>query len=211
MSDRLLSGLDNALRTVLATPTARRETPSSSDNPADHPPPSLTEAERQSSASLMRVNHAGEVAAQALYQGQALVARTEHLRRFLLDAAADEADHLAWTHERLSQLGSGPSRLSALWYSGAFALGAAAGLVGDRVSLGFLSETERQVEAHLAGHLNRLPANDTASRAICAQMMADEASHGREARAEGAAELPEPIRQAMRLASQVMIATAARV
>lgn len=205
--DRVLEGVDNALRTVLAEPVARRPSPALAQLQA----PVLSSSAKAVSAPLMRINHAGEVAAQALYQGQALVARTDHLRAFLLKAAQEEADHLAWTHQRLQALETHPSRLTAVWYGGAFVLGAAAGMLSDRASLGFLSETERQVEAHLAGHLQKLPAEDLASRAVCEQMMADEASHGRAARAEGGSELPQAMRLAMQAASKAMIATAARI
>lgn len=208
--DRLFVSLDNALKTLLVSqPPARRPIP------GDDGPTALAEADRSHSIRLMRVNHAGEVSAQALYQGQALVARSEDTRQHLLHAASEEADHLAWTAQRLADLGGRPSRLSAVWYAGAFVLGAGAALLGDRRSLGFLSETERQVEEHLAGHLQPaprgLPVEDKASRAVVAQMMADEAAHGLAARQRGGEVPPQWVRQAMRGASKVMIQTASRV
>lgn len=159
----------------------------------------------------MRVNHVGEVCAQALYQAQALTARTPELRIQMLRAAQEELDHLAWTEQRLSQLGDRPSLLNPLWYAGAFAIGLAAGRAGDSVSLGFVVETERQVEEHLAGHLERLPPQDAASRAIVEQMRQDEARHGLEAREAGAVEMPKPLAALMRVAAKVMTTTAHRL
>ena len=173
--------------------------------------PELSAEERQLSGALMRVNHVGEVCAQALYQAQALTARTPALRQQMAAAAREETDHLAWTEERLRELDDRPSLLNPLWYAGAFALGLAAGRAGDAWSLGFVVETERQVEEHLAGHLSRLPENDAASRAIVAQMKVDEAEHGRAAQRAGAALLPAPLRLAMRLAAKIMTRTAHRV
>ncbi len=161
--------------------------------------------------ALMRVNHVGEVCAQALYQAQALTARSESARAQMLAAAGQETDHLAWTEDRLKALGARPSLLNPLWYAGAFAIGLVAGRLGDAQSLGFVAETERQVEAHLAGHLERLPSEDTASRAVVAQMQADEAQHARNAEASGAARLPWPVQQAMKLAAKVMTVTAHRI
>jgi len=152
----------------------------------------------------------GEVCAQALYQAQALTARTPELRARMLQAAQEEADHLVWTKQRLDQLQDRPSLLNPLWYAGAFAIGLAAGRAGDAVSLGFVVETERQVEEHLAGHLERLPAHDAASRAIVDQMRQDEARHGQEARQAGAAELPQALQTMMRAAAKVMTTTAHR-
>jgi ubiquinone biosynthesis monooxygenase Coq7 len=152
----------------------------------------------------MRVNHSGEVSAQALYQGQMAVARGEQMKALLKRAAGEETEHLAWTARRLDELGSGKSLLNPVWYAASFAVGAAAGLLGDRWSLGFLAETERQVESHLGGHLERLPAEDWRSRAIVEQMRNDEAGHAIAARREGAAELGAPVRFAMRLASKLM-------
>jgi len=159
----------------------------------------------------MRVNHTGEVCAQALYSGQAAVARDGGTRDQMLAAAAEETDHLAWCGERLDELHSRPSLLNPLWYAGSFAIGAAAALVNDRVSLGFVVETERQVEAHLGEHLQKLPDDDARSRAIVAQMQADEARHGQNALAAGAIELPPPIPSLMRFASAVMKAVAYRI
>jgi ubiquinone biosynthesis monooxygenase Coq7 len=169
------------------------------------------EPARRLSGALMRVNHAGEVCAQALYQAQALTARSEDLREQMLAAARDEVDHLAWTEARLKALGDRPSWLNPLWYAGAFAIGLAAGRLGDQASLGFVVETERRVEAHLASHLERLPAEDAESRAIVAQMKADEARHAEEALAAGATALPAPVQRLMRAAAKVMTTVAHRV
>ena len=159
----------------------------------------------------MRVNHVGEVCAQALYQAQALTARTDHLRQRMQTAAREETDHLAGTQQRLHELGGRRSLLNPLWWGGAFGIGLAAGLAGDRWSLGFVVETERQVEAHLHSHLERLPAGDQSSRAIVAQMALDEAAHGLAAQQAGAAELPAALKQIMRLAAHVMTTTAHRI
>ncbi len=168
----------------------------------------LSEAERRESAALMRVNHAGEVAAQALYHGQALVSRSTPTRNMLLKAAREEADHLAWCETRLKELGSRPSLLNPLWYCGSFAIGALAAAIGDRTSLGFVVETERQVEGHLDEHLERLPSGDTRSRAILNVMRMDEIGHGAAAKTAGAAELPAPVRVLMRHAARVMTTAA---
>lgn len=175
------------------------------------PEPALREPERALSAALMRVNHAGEVAAQALYRGQALLARDAALRADLLDAAADERDHLDWCRARVRQLGSHTSVLAPAWYAGSFLLGMAAGLVGDRASLGFLAETERQVAAHLDRHLKRLPSGDNRSREIVRQMREDEIRHGTDAKRRGGDGVPGPVRLGMTLASRVMTAIAHRV
>ncbi|MDF1483732.1 2-polyprenyl-3-methyl-6-methoxy-1,4-benzoquinone monooxygenase [Ramlibacter sp. H39-3-26] len=201
--DRLLSAADSALRTLFAEPRPARPTPAGASDAAP-----LDERQRQLSAALMRVNHVGEVCAQALYTGQASVTRDPALRTHLLRAAKEEADHLAWTRQRLGQLQARPSLLNPLWYAGAFTLGAVAGKVSDRVSLGFVAETERQVSEHLQGHLGRLPVNDQASRAIVAQMRTDEERHAADARAAGAVELPRPVRMLMRAAARAMTATA---
>jgi ubiquinone biosynthesis monooxygenase Coq7 len=156
----------------------------------------------------MRVNHAGEVAAQALYHGQALTARSESTRTLLLKAAREEEDHLAWCEQRLRELDSQPSRLNPLWYAGSFAIGVVAGALGDRTSLGFVAETERQVERHIDGHLNRIATEDKRSRAVLEAMRNDEISHGSHAREAGAAELPSPIRDLMRHTARVMTRTA---
>ncbi|MBN8726705.1 MAG: 2-polyprenyl-3-methyl-6-methoxy-1,4-benzoquinone monooxygenase [Xanthomonadales bacterium] len=205
--DRLLIELQRAVETVaIAAPTAAQPSPAGDieDTPLD-------ESARRHAAGLMRINHVGEVCAQALYFGQAAVAREEPLRGQLLDAAAEETDHLAWCGERLAELGSRPSLLNPLWYAGAYAIGLGAGLVGDRVSLGFVVETERQVEAHLGEHLQTLPPGDERSRAIVARMKEDEARHAANARAAGATELPRPIPGVMRFAANVMKKVAYRV
>ena len=166
------------------------------------------DAERRASAALMRVNHAGEIAAQALYHGQALVARSAKTRELLLKAAREETDHLAWCEARLRELDSRPSLLNPLWYAGSFAIGAAAALLGDRASLGFVVETERQVEGHLEEHLARLPPDDDRSRAILETMRTDEIAHGLSAKAAGGAELPSPVRVLMRSTARLMTGTA---
>ena len=205
--DRLLAGIGRALETTtIATPTAAR--PSPAGNLADI---DFDDAARRHAAGLMRVNHVGEVCAQALYIGQAAMAREGELRRHLLEAAAEENDHLAWCGERLQELGSRPSLLNPLWYAGAWAIGAGAALVGDPLSLGFVVETERQVEAHLDTHLDRLPPGDERSRAIVRVMKDDEARHAENARAAGAATLPAPIPALMRFAADVMRAVAYRL
>ena len=205
--DRSVAAADAALRTLSGSARAQRPAPTAPTMPLAE----LTPAERRLSGALMRVNHVGEVCAQALYQAQALTARTPGLRAQMAAAAREETDHLAWTESRLQELGDRPSLLNPLWYAGAFALGLAAGRAGDAWSLGFVVETERQVEEHLAGHLSRLPAHDAASRAIVAQMKDDEAQHARAAEQAGAAHLPAPLRLAMRWAAKVMTSTAHRI
>jgi 3-demethoxyubiquinol 3-hydroxylase len=203
--DRIFAGLGRALAAVSAAPGASRPTP----RPApDLPAASLSARERRLSGALMRVNHVGEVCAQALYEGQAATTSDERLERFFRAAAAEEGDHLAWTRQRLDELGASPSLLNPLWYAGAFAMGAVASRMGDRFSLGFMVETERQVEAHLDGHLRRLPAGDTASRAIVDRMKRDEAQHADSAQHLGAAPMPAPVQAAMRAAAKVMTGTA---
>lgn len=203
--DRCLIAADAGLRTLSGTARAARERPvARSGEP-------LTEVERRLAGSLMRVNHVGEVCAQALYQAQALGARGPAQRQQMEQAASEEQDHLAWTEERLRELNDRPSLLNPLWYVGAFAIGLAAGRAGDRWSLGFVVETERQVEEHLAGHLDRLPANDAASRAIVSHMKADEAHHALQAEQSGAKPLPLPLRWLMRGAAKVMTTTAHRI
>ncbi len=172
------------------------------------PPTGLSDADRRASAGLMRVNHSGELAAQALYHGQAFATGSGKIRAWLLEAAREEADHLAWCEARLMQLQSRPSVLNPLWYAGSFALGALASLCGDRTSLGFVVETERQVERHLDDHLLRLPAEDARSRAILQAMRQDEIAHGERARGAGGVDLPQPIRSAMRHTAQLMTRTA---
>jgi ubiquinone biosynthesis monooxygenase Coq7 len=209
--DALLLAADSALRTLLAEPRASRPAPAAPCVP-DAPAEALTEAERRASAALMRVNHVGEVCAQALYTGQMLASRDTALRENLAEASREETDHLAWTLQRLRELNDRPSLLNPVWYAGAFAIGYAAGkLGGDRLSLGFVVETERQVEAHLEGHLQRLPAKDTASRAIVAQMKADEVAHARMAERAGAVPLPPPLKGLMKVAAKVMTTVAHRV
>ncbi len=171
----------------------------------------LAPAERELSGALMRVNHVGEVCAQALYTAQAFATANPQLRRHFEEAAREETDHLAWTHQRLDELGARPSLLNPFWYAGAFGLGLLAGRLGDRASLGFVVETERQVEAHLESHLSRLPVGDHASRAIVTQMKDDEARHAAQARDAGAAELPAPVRALMAAAARVMTSTAHRI
>ena len=207
LSDRILSEIERALSTALgATPEASRPSPAAGLDDGD-----LADADRRHVAGLMRVNHTGEVCAQALYSGQATVARDATTRAQLLEAAIEETDHLAWCAERLTDLHSRPSLLNPLWYAGSFALGAVAALASDRVSLGFVVETERQVEAHLGEHLDQLPAAAAASRAVVAQMKDDEARHGQLAKAAGGIELPAPVPTLMRLASEVMKAIAYRL
>jgi ubiquinone biosynthesis monooxygenase Coq7 len=200
--DRLLTAADEALRALSGSAHAARTLPC-----ADRGIPASDE-DRRRSAGLMRVNHTGEVCAQALYSGQWLVARDATIRDALRVAAADERDHLSWCRDRLADLHSRPSLLDPLWYAGSFAWGVASGLAGDRWSLGFLAETEAQVEKHLEGHLERLPVDDRCSREIVAQMRDDEHRHGEAGRALGAAELPFAVRRAMGLASKVMTGTA---
>ena len=205
--DTLINFTDRALRTLFAPHHAARPMPGASSADA-----SLTQEEKALSGALMRVNHVGEVCAQALYTGQALATANPVLKAQLSAACAEETDHLAWTEARLKALGARPSLLNPLWYAGAFAIGwGAAKLGGDRVSLGFVVETERQVEAHLQGHLAQLPEKDTASRAVVAQMKADEAEHARAAQHAGAMPLPAPAQWAMRAAAKVMTTVAHRI
>ena len=201
--DSLLNAADAALRTLFATPRARETSPAEGMAEA-----ALSPQERRLAGALMRVNHVGEVCAQALYTAQASVTRDPFLRAHLLDAAREEGDHLAWTRERLNALGARPSLLNPLWYAGAFAVGVLASKVSDLVSLGFVVETENQVAEHLNGHLARLPLQDVASRAVVARMKEDEERHAAQARASGALELPAPARAAMRAAAKVMTTTA---
>jgi 3-demethoxyubiquinol 3-hydroxylase len=197
--DRLIGEIDIAIKVLSAPARARRAAPAAPEDDGD-----LEATDRQESARLMRVNHSGEVAAQALYQGQAATARDSKVAAAMRQSAAEEMDHLAWCEHRLSELNSAPSLLNPLWYAGSFAIGAIAGALGDRTSLGFIAETEKQVEAHLRDHLNRLPAADRRSRAILDQMTHDEAMHGAQAAALGAHELPLPLRTAMRVTSRIM-------
>jgi ubiquinone biosynthesis monooxygenase Coq7 len=199
--DALISTVDAGLRTVTGAVHASKPAPHAEGTELD-------DAQRRLSGALMRVNHVGEVCAQALYQAQALTSRTPELRAQMEQAAREETDHLAWTLHRLEELGARPSLLNPLWYAGAFGIGLLAGRLGDRTSLGFVVETERQVEQHLAGHLDRLPEADQASRAIVQQMKDDEARHADAALAAGGATLPLPVRWAMRAAARVMTTTA---
>jgi 3-demethoxyubiquinol 3-hydroxylase len=205
--DACIGAADRALRALFAPAQASRPVPQPL-TPATGDPSQLSPEERRRAASLMRVNHAGEIAAQALYHGQALAARSGTTRDLLLDAAREETDHLAWCESRLKELDSRPSLLNPLWYAGSFFIGALAALAGDRASLGFVVETERQVEGHLDEHLARLPAADLRSRAIVQQMRMDEAAHGANARAAGAMELPGPARAFMRHTARIMTGTA---
>ena len=204
--DTLIIAADAALRTLFATPRAARACPTLPDQGTE-----LSAAEKSAAGALMRVNHVGEVCAQALYTAQAFATKDEALRTHFMQASTEETDHLAWTSQRLEELGARPSLLNPLWYAGAFGLGLLAGRLGDRVSLGFVVETETQVEAHLQSHLTRLPTNDHASRAIVAQMKDDEARHALEARQAGALELPAPVKALMSAAAKVMTTVAQRV
>lgn len=202
--DNALAAAQHGLRTALDThPPGQRATPGE-----DEPDAALDNKQRKHAAGLMRVNHAGEVAAQALYRGQAAVAQNPNTKSHLLEAAEEEQDHLAWCAQRLRELDAAPSKLGPAWYAGSYAIGALAGLAGDRYSLGFVAETERQVEQHLRGHLDDpehgLPAADARSRAIAAQMQADEAEHGQAATAAGGQPLPAPVRSLMRGVAKVM-------
>jgi ubiquinone biosynthesis monooxygenase Coq7 len=206
--DQVIGAVDRALRTVAAPPVALRPSPARGvvDGAQE-----LGAEQRAEAAALMRVNHVGEVCAQALYDAQALATRDERLRSMFRRAAEEETDHLAWTQERVEALGGRLSVLNPLWYAGAFTIGLVAARAGDRMSLGFMAETERQVEAHLDGHLDRLPREDLASRAVVEQMKADEVQHANTASDLGGADLPFPLRLAMRVAAKVMTTTAHRI
>jgi 3-demethoxyubiquinol 3-hydroxylase len=209
--DPIIAAADRALRAVFAPAHASRpvpEEPKTATKGANLPSVPLTETQRRESAALMRVNHSGEIAAQALYHGQALVSQSGATRDMLLKAAREEADHLAWCETRLRELDSRPSLLNPFWYLGSFAIGALAAVAGDRTSLGFVVETERQVEGHLDEHLTRLPSGDARSRAILNVMRTDEIAHGVAAKAAGASELPAPVRVLMRHAARVMTTAA---
>lgn len=201
--DRLIIEFDRALRTVAAPAQTVRHVPGD-----ELPDTQFDEHQRRHVVGLMRVNHCGEVCAQALYQGQALTSRDPVVRDALKGAAVQETEHLAWTEQRIVELGGRKSLLNPLWYAGSLGLGVLAGILGDRWSLGFLAETERQVEAHLDGHLDDLPLDDQRSRAIVRQMRDDEIEHAEMAVEFGAAELPLPVKQGMRLAARVMTGTA---
>ncbi len=204
--DNLIIQFDKALRTVFAQAHSRRPYPD-----AELPEAELSEAEKRHAAGLMRVNHSGEVCAQALYQGQALTARDPEVQRALQEASAEETEHLAWCERRLEALGSHKSLLNPLWYAGSFTLGAIAGALGDKWNLGFLAETERQVEGHLNGHLDTLPAQDAKSRAVVEQMKADEIKHAETAVAHGGVPLPLPVKLAMQATSKILTHTAYRI
>ncbi len=201
--DKLIIGFDSALRTLLASAQTARPVPGN-----ELPDAVLTDGEKRLSCALMRVNHVGEVCAQALYQGQGLTARNEAVQQTLLQAAREEIEHLAWTERRIAERGGRKSVLNPLWYGGSFAIGMFAGMLGDKWNLGFLAETEQQVGAHLSGHLQRLPDNDAKSRAIVKQMEIDEAGHATMALSHGGVELPLPVKVAMKLGSKVMTQTA---
>ena len=199
-SDDLLINLDQAVRTLFGRPLVTER-----PNPAEHVEDSeLSDTERDHVGRLMRINHTGEVCAQALYQGQALTARTEHVKHSMQRSAAEENDHLEWCEARVRELGGRLSLLNPIWYAGSFALGAAAGIAGDKWSLGFVSETEKQVEGHLEAHLADLPKQDEKSRAILTQMKEDEIEHGQKARQHGGAPLPQPVKLAMKLTAKLM-------
>ncbi len=205
--DRFISAMDEALRISTGqAPPPQRENPA-----GDIPPASLDDEERLHVAGLMRINHTGEVCAQALYAGQAATARHDETRKAMQQAADEEVDHLAWCEDRLKELDSRPSILNPLWYAGSFAIGAIAGMVGDEWSLGFVKETENQVEAHLEDHLERLPAGDERSRAILDQMKTDEARHAKMAEEAGAHDLPRPIQAAMAFTAEIMKTLAYRI
>lgn len=204
--DRLIVEFDRALRTLAHAAPPTREMPGQELSEADIP-----ETERHHAAALMRVNHTGEICAQALYSGQALTARSDATRRVLQRAGEEEAEHLAWTAARVQSLGGRVSVLNPAFYAGAFVIGALSGAAGDRLSLGFLAETERQVEAHLDGHLMSLPAADQKSRAVVERMKQDEARHASTATAHGASELPRPLKRLMKLAARVMTFTTYRI
>ena len=205
MEDRELSPVDKILAGINQAMTAPKLAREVRANPAgDTPEASLSPSERRHAAGLMRVNHAGEIAAQGLYQGHAALSRDPAVRKQMQEAADEELDHLGWCEERLTELDSKPSSLSPLWFAGAFAIGAASGVLGDRWSLGFVEETEKQVSDHLSGHLQKLPERDARSRAIVTQMREEEEVHGANARAAGAADLPKPVKELMRVTAGIM-------
>lgn len=206
-ADRIIGEIDRALNNIFCEQRSSRPFPADSVTAEDN----LTPEERQHAAGLMRVNHAGEMAAQALYQGQSLTARDPKLAEQLKQASIEEADHLNWCRNRLKELGARPSRFDPFWYAGSFAIGVAAGIAGDRWNLGFLAETEHQVVRHLDSHLKRLPAHDLRSRAIVEQMKVDEQGHAELAEHLGAATLPQPIQRLMKLTSKVMTTLAEKI
>ena len=206
MIDATLTTVDNALRILFATPHATHLCPTLPERATE-----LSQPEKAHAGALMRVNHVGEVCAQALYAAQAMATSDPALKAHFAKASIEETNHLAWTSARLSELGARPSLLNPLWYAGAFAMGLVAGRLGDKISLGFVVETEKQVEAHLQSHLSLLPANDHASRAMVAQMRDDEARHAVEAQNAGALPLPQPVKELMRAAAKVMTTVAYRI
>lgn len=214
IADALIQAADRALRTLLAEPMSARAAPLAAQTfDTQGKPDAMDAAERTHAGALMRINHVGEVCAQALYAGQAFATKNETLRAQFIEAGNEEGDHLAWTAQRLTALGARPSLLNPIWYAGSFGLGMLASRLGDRVSLGFMVETERQVEAHLDGHLaaqsqGGLPTADHASRAVVAQMLSEEAAHALQAENAGALELPEPVKKAMQSMARVMTKTA---
>lgn len=201
--DKLITTFDAGLRTVFAQANASRQRPDAQIEES-----TLTEAEKHQAAALMRINHVGEVCAQALYSGQALSSRNPQIVQSLQKAANEETDHLAWCEARINELGGRKSWLNPVWYAGSFALGAAAGALNDKWNLGFLAETEHQVSNHLQSHLTKLSDTDTKTRAIISQMQQDEAEHALEAKELGASELPQPVKAGMKLASKIMTSTA---
>lgn len=205
--DNVLTEVEKAMRTLAARPVAQRPNPASRSLPDSM----LSESEKEKVIGLMRVNHVGEICAQALYQAQSLASSSPEKKALFDQAAQEETDHLAWTQERLDQLGARPSLLNPLWYGGAFALGLVAGTLGDKVSLGFMAETEKQVEKHLNDHLAHLPASDQQSRAILEQMRQDEIEHGQSAVSQGAHNLPLPVKLAMTAMSKVMTTLAQKI
>ena len=205
--DGFIIEFDRALRSIVGATPMRRSVPESSTMNESE----LSAEEKKHAAGLMRVNHVGEVCAQALYQSQKLHAKSDDLKNKLEHAAIEEEDHLAWCERRLEELDSRPSLLNPVWYAGSFVLGSIAGLAGDKISLGFVAETEKQVEHHLDEHLKELPSNDHRSRAIVAQMRADEIAHGQMAIQEGGVELPSAVQQVMKTMAKVMTVTAYRI
>lgn len=206
LGDALLAEIGSALKIVASKARASKPLPATSVEPNK-----LTDEEQRTASALMRINHAGEISAQALYRGQAMVSRDPELRQHLLEAAGEEQDHLAWCETRLSELNSRPSLLSPVWYSGSFAIGALAGLAGDKISLGFVAETEHQVTAHLESHLNDLPADDHRSREIILQMRDDELRHSTHALEKGGSQLPSAVRTCMSLTSKIMTTVARHI
>ena len=205
--DRFIIAFDRGLRTLFSQPTSGRPHPGAESSDAWQPEAELPDADRRHVAALMRVNHVGEVCAQALYSGQSLTARNQETVHALQQAAREETEHLAWCERRIEELGGRKSLLNPLWYGGSFALGVVSGVLGDKWNLGFLAETERQVGKHLESHLAQLPEADVRSRAVLSQMHADETQHAQTAVQHGAAELPKPVKKAMQLASKVMTRT----